>query len=211
MVFASAGPANYSQGKGRRNVLTNFVNLDERFPGPQTLPDDVPSFYGNRYYGGTEVVHPGDGSKVREEVWEFQVTIAALMSEHYEWSPWRHIGHLDHTERKIDQQFKQGAPYTIAAMQDEVAIRLEERKMDRNTVVDNGLAVHEGNFGAAVNAGVMSSHTPPGGVAFNDEIATFLARAGVLRIAELEARIAALEQGNPGLVDGDTVQLNRQS
>jgi hypothetical protein len=205
-VFASAGPANYSQGKGRLNVLTNYVNLDVRFPGPQDLPDDVPPFYGNRYYGATEVIHPGDGSPVQEDIWEYQVTIAALMSEHYEWSPWRHIGHLDHTIRKIDQKFAQGAPYTIAAMQNAV----EEKMINRNTKADDGLGVHEANFDKAVDAGVMSRFTQPGGVAFNDEIATFLARAGVLQIAELEARIAALEAGGgEGLQDGDTVKLNK--
>lgn len=137
VVFASAGPANYSNGKGRRNILTNFVDLDVRFPGPQYLPDDIPSWYGNRYYGSTEVVHPGDGTPVRDDVWIYQVTIAALMCEHYGWSPWRHIGHLDHTERKVDQRFAQGGPYTIAAHQDAIAAKLaEEDEMNYRNIID---------------------------------------------------------------------------
>jgi len=138
VAFASAGPANYSSGKGRINVLTNYVALDVQFPGPQHLTDDSPRWYGNRYYGNTEVVHPGDGTPVREDVWEYQTTIATLMCKHYRWSPWRHIGHLDHTIRKVDPRFAQGDPYTIAAHQEAVATKLaeEEDDMDYRNILD---------------------------------------------------------------------------
>ncbi len=85
----------------------------------------------------------------------------------------------------------------------------EEEMITRNDKADDGLGVHDQNFQEAVDAGVMSSFTQPGGVAFNDEIATFLARAGVLNIAALEARITALEASGNGLQDGDTVKLNK--
>jgi hypothetical protein len=57
---------------------------------------------------------------------------------------------------------------------------LEDEMVDRNTKADDGQAVLKPAFDKAVAAGVMSSATQPGGVAFNDELATFLDRAGVL-------------------------------
>lgn len=119
VVFASGGPANYSAGSGRRDVLIDFVASDRRFVGPQRNPD-TEGFFGNRHYGTTETVHPGDGSPLDDGVWEAQLVVAALMCAHYGWSPWRHIGHLDHTSRKIDPRFAQGAPYTIGLMQDSI-------------------------------------------------------------------------------------------
>lgn len=116
VVFASAGPANYSSGAGRKSLLTDYVAQDRRFYGPQRNYDN--KWYGNRYYGNTETVHAGDGSPVDQGVWRIQYMVAGLMSNHYGWSPWRHIGHLDHTRRKIDQRFEQGAPYTIGLMQE---------------------------------------------------------------------------------------------
>ncbi len=77
----------------------------------------------------------------------------------------------------------------------------------RDDKADDGLPVHDSNYRKAVDAGVMSNFTQPGGVAFNDEIATFFVRAGVFDIAALEARIVALEAGGNGIQDGDTVKL----
>ena len=118
VIIASGGPANYSAGSGRREVLTQFVVADVRFPGPQTQLDD--SFFGNRYYINTEVIHPGDGSDLDADVWDLQVQTAAVITKHFDWSVWRNIGHLDHTRRKIDQRFGQGAPYTIRQHQREI-------------------------------------------------------------------------------------------
>jgi NADH:ubiquinone oxidoreductase subunit 4 (subunit M) len=53
---------------------------------------------------------------------------------------------------------------------------LEEDMVDRNSKADDGLTALKPNFDAMVSAGVMSSATQPGGVAFNDEFATFLVR-----------------------------------
>ena len=89
----------------------------------------------------------------------------------------------------------------------------EERwkMVTRKDKADEGLAVHGPDYRKAVETGVMSKWTQPGGVAFNDEIATFLARAGVFDIAALEARIVALEGGGGGngLQNGDTVKLDK--
>lgn len=125
VVVASGGPANYSSGAGRKEVLVDYVAKDVRFPGPQRQ-EDTPEFFGNRHYGTTETVHPGDGSPLDDGVWELQLAVAELMSRHYGWSAWRHIGHLDHTHRKIDPRFSQGAPYTIGLMQDTLHERLAE-------------------------------------------------------------------------------------
>ena len=94
----------------------------------------------------------------------------------------------------------------------------EEEMVERSDKADEGMAIHAANFQEAIDAGVMSNHTQPGGVAFNDEIATFLARIGIFddpplshpsrQIEALEARIATLEA--VGLEDGDTVQLKKQ-
>jgi peptidoglycan hydrolase-like protein with peptidoglycan-binding domain len=124
VVFASGGPADFSAGAGRKEVLTDYVARDVRFRGPQRQ-EDTPSYFGNRHYGATETVHPGDGSGVDDGVWEMQLIVASLMSGHYGWSAWRHIGHLDHTHRKIDQRFAQGAPYSIGLMQDLLRARLD--------------------------------------------------------------------------------------
>ncbi len=152
VVLASGGPGNFTEGSGRRNVLTNYVALDNRFPGPQKLADDSPKFFGNRYYGSTEVIHSGDGSPLHPGVWEMQVQVAALMSQHYGWSEFRHIGHLDHTKRKVDQRFQQGQPYTIAAMQADIAALMED-DMNYKKIVHGDWG--EEGLGQMVDAGTF--------------------------------------------------------
>ncbi len=126
VVLASGGPANYSSGSGRREVLTQYVVADRRFPGPQQGLDDAhPSFFGNRYYINTEVIHPGDGSALEPAVWDLQVETAAVISKHFGWSHWRNIAHQDHTRRKIDQRFAQGASYTIRQHQADIRVAME--------------------------------------------------------------------------------------
>lgn len=117
VAFASAGPANYGNGSGNKPVLVDYVAADVRFNGPQRN-NDTSGFYGNRYYGCTEIVHRGDGSPLDQGVFRMAYTTMAILSDFFGWSPWRHIGHLDHTRRKIDPRFEQGAPYTMGFMQD---------------------------------------------------------------------------------------------
>lgn len=118
LVMCSAGPANYSNGSGVKEVLNRYVAEDLRFHGPQRQSDDDPKWYGNRYYGGTEIVHRGDGSPLDQGVFRTVYIAMAVMMDYFEWSPWRHIGHLDHSRRKIDPRFEQGSPYTMGFMQD---------------------------------------------------------------------------------------------
>ena len=130
VVLASSGPGNYTSGSGRREVLTQYVVADRRFPGPQEELDDThPSFFGNRYYINTEVIHPGDGSALMPTIWDLQVETAAVISKHFGWSHWRNIAHQDHTRRKIDQRFAQGAPYTISQHQTDIALAMKEEEM----------------------------------------------------------------------------------
>ena len=158
VMIASSGPADYSNGSGRIDVLTDHVAVDVQFNGPQHQAD-TPGFYGNRYYGGTEVVHPGDGTPLDDDVWELQANVAALMSEHWGWSVWRHIAHQDHTVRKIDQRFAQGAPYTIAAQQQLVLEKLVKEEDETMLPLsfgdgyDNGTEVerHDGSTVVAAN------------------------------------------------------------
>ncbi len=120
VAIASSGPGNFTAGAGVRWLMESYVSQDVRFRGPQRQPDDSPRFYGNRYYGSTETVHPGNGTPLHPGVWEMQLQVAVILSDHFGWSAWRHIGHLDHTRRKVDQRFEQGAPYTIGRMQDQL-------------------------------------------------------------------------------------------
>ena len=48
--------------------------------------------------------------------------------------------------------------------------------LKRSTTVDDGSALHKSNYEEMIAAGVMSKHTQPGGIGFNDELATFLVR-----------------------------------
>ena len=125
VVFASGGPANFTAGAGRKEVLVEHVAKDLRFHGPQR-EKDTPDYFGNRHCGSTETVHPGDGSKLDDGVWKMQLIVASLMCDHYGWSQWHHIGHLDHTSRKVDPRFEQGAPYTIRLMQDSIQTNLRD-------------------------------------------------------------------------------------
>lgn len=119
VVVASSGPADYSQGANYRGYLVDYMTKDFRFAGPQRH-DDTPGYYGNRYSGTTEIVHPGYGEPLHPGVWHHAVITGALLSEHYGWAAWRNHGHYDITDRKVDPRFLTGYPYSIAPMQDEI-------------------------------------------------------------------------------------------
>jgi Putative peptidoglycan binding domain len=222
VVVASGGPANFSTGAGRKEVLTDFVARDLRFPGPQRA-DDTLKYYGNRHYGTTETVHPGDGSPLDDGVWEMQLVVAGLMCEHYGWSPWRHIGHLDHTHRKIDPRYAQGAPYTIGLMQDTLRDRLGVSEM-APMATDTEAPMRTVRFGDGTNeapdpvvkaAQIMLLHYGFRDIHTKDEefgadgvfregtreaTEQFQAAAGVPVTGEVDALTwKALESGTPGL------------
>lgn len=66
----------------------------------------------------------------------------------------------------------------IPAINRRITQLLEDEMVDRNTAVDPNPALAD-NVEKMRDAGVFSEHTQPGGVTFNDELATFLVRAGL--------------------------------
>jgi peptidoglycan hydrolase-like protein with peptidoglycan-binding domain len=122
LVLASAGPADYSSGKGVKALLTDYMITDKRFKGPQPATDDYPRWYGNRYYWNTEVVHPGYGETLNSGVYDALIGYCNMLSDKMGWSIWRNAGHYDHTRRKVDPRFGQGYPYSIARIQDDALL-----------------------------------------------------------------------------------------
>ena len=101
-TLANAHPAPISSGSGRRDVLENFVKNDVPFTGKQTQPDDSPAWYGNTHYWNTECVLNGTGAAMPQEMWQTLVTVADVLNDVMDWTPARHIGHGQHTKRKVD-------------------------------------------------------------------------------------------------------------
>ena len=84
-----------------------------------------------------------------------------------------------------------------------------DEMVTRHSKADDGQDSLRANYDKAVAAGVFSDATQPGGVAFNDEVATFLERSGVLDLPALLERVEALEarESGDGLQRGDSVTL----
>ena len=135
ICLASAGPADYSAGNGRRDFM-ELVTDGDRFSGPQTLPDT--GFFGNRYSWNTEWVALGDGSPVDEELWNLMVEYNACLADYLSWTPWQNGGHYDHTKRKIDLWVQHG-PYSVSTLQDEVA------KREGSSMAIWSLPMHQGD------------------------------------------------------------------
>ena len=121
-VFAASGPANYGNGNGQKRLWDQYGKKDIRFQGPMRDHGGSDNAYANRAYIGIEVTHPGDGSMLDPGVWELEAQLGAAMDDVYDWKPnsSHHNSHEDSTTRKIDQKFKQGAPYTMDAMRDRI-------------------------------------------------------------------------------------------
>ena len=117
LVLASAGPADYSSGSGVKAVLDNFVMMDAKMEGHQKASDDDPKWYGNRFYWNTEVIHPGYSQPLDSDVYDVLVAYCAVLSDKMGWSVYRNIAHAQHSRRKVDPRFEQGAPYTISDIQ----------------------------------------------------------------------------------------------
>jgi len=62
----------------------------------------------NRYAWNVETVAAGDGSPIDAGVEYALVVMGALMADRFGWSPWRTIGHLTWTARKIDPRWSVG-------------------------------------------------------------------------------------------------------
>jgi len=130
VALCASRPANDSAGYGCRYVLEDYVRLDKRYSGPQSNPDDSPSWAGNRSYWNTETIHPGYGEPLDAGVWDLLIGYSAVLCMELGWAPWRTIAHEDHTKRKVDPRFEQGTPYTIAQIQDDVELWMEGKTVD---------------------------------------------------------------------------------
>jgi len=117
IVFVSAGPARVSSGYGHGPTLYQ-VAADVRVPYKQSASDT--DMAANRYAWNVETVALGDGSDIDAGVEHALVVMGALLCDHYGWSPWRTIGHLTWTKRKIDPYWD-GMKDVIVTIQDAVA------------------------------------------------------------------------------------------
>lgn len=122
VVFTAAGPARVSSGYGYWPTAED-VFADVRVPWRQTQRDG--DYALNRYAWNVETVARGDGSDINPAVEEALVKMGAVLAEHFGWSPWRTIGHLTWTTRKVDP-FWQGQQDRIVTIQDAVAEYMED-------------------------------------------------------------------------------------
>ena len=91
-------------------------------------------------------------------------------------------------------------------------IRLGEDMVTRADKADDGLDVLRSSFQRGLSAGVVTEHTQPGGVAFNDEIVAMLERAfgfdvkkrlaDLEREASLQAQEIAVLRARIGVLEG---------
>ncbi len=116
VVFTSAGPARVSSGYGHGPTLSEVAD-DVRVPWDQTQPDT--DMAANRYAWNVETVHVGDGSALDPGVYHALVVMGALLADRFGWSPWRTIGHLTWTTRKIDPYWD-GRHDIIVKIQDDI-------------------------------------------------------------------------------------------
>ena len=135
-TLANAHPAPISSGAGVRTVLENYVKKDVPFVGRQTASDDSPTWYGNTHYWNTEVVLDGTGSPMDPGVWDMLITVGAVLNDVFGWTSARHIGHGQHTRRKID--LWNGTYKDMAATIDAYRIAVDEQGDDMATVFKIG-------------------------------------------------------------------------
>jgi hypothetical protein len=214
VVILNAGWA-FDSGYGDQKVLA-AVSSDKPLPASSDTYNSSgqpagsnPGVGGNAWFIDNEVQHLGNGTYIADAQRDALIRSNAAICQHMGWDPaFRVVGHREWTTRKIDPRWG-GFTNPMPQIRTDTQALMEEDMVDRNSKADDGQAVLKPAFDRAVAAGVMSSATQPGGVAFNDELATFLDRAGVYAIKDLLARVKTLEEagGGGGLARGDTVKL----
>lgn len=127
-VIANLFPAPISSGYGVRKLLDEYVKKDREFVGRQTARDDDPKWAGNRYYWNTEWILNGVGAWIDESVWDMMLTVCTVMDHRLVWSPYRNVGHAQHTGRKID--LRDGRHENMAATMLAFKTDLEKRSRD---------------------------------------------------------------------------------
>jgi len=125
LVFTSSGPARVSSGYGHGPTALD-VFRDVRVPWKQTEPDTEMAL--NRYAWNVETVARGDGSDIDPRVEAALEVMGAVLCERFGWAPWRAIGHVTWSTRKVDP-FWQGEPDRIVRIQDNIEELLEEGDM----------------------------------------------------------------------------------
>jgi len=124
IVLASAGPANYSAGRGVKDYIKKLKNSKSALK--QLKRDDYPRFYGNRYVLNTEVVCDGVGGKINDDSWDLLILYNAAISRLHDATEHFNGFHQGFTTRKID--FREGhyanASMTIEQMWLEIALVL---------------------------------------------------------------------------------------
>jgi len=121
VVFTAAGPARVSSGYGYWPTAQEVFN-DVRVPWRQENRDGP--FALNRYAWNVETVCRGDGTELDPGVEHALIVMGALLCDHYGWSPWRTIGHVSWTARKIDPTWNWESD-RIVVIQDAVAEMME--------------------------------------------------------------------------------------
>ena len=126
IVFTSSGPARVSSGYGHWPTA-ELVFADVRVPWKQTEPDTNIAL--NRYAWNVETVARGDGSDIDPRVEAALEAMGAVLCDRFGWSPWRAIGHVTWSSRKIDPYW-QGERDRIVTIQDRIAEILDEEGDD---------------------------------------------------------------------------------
>jgi hypothetical protein len=129
IVFTAAGPARISSGYGHGPTL-NLVAADFRVGWDQRRADTNKA--ANRFAWNVETVAAGNGSDIDPGVEEALIKMGALLASHYGWSPWRAIGHLTWTKRKLDP-FWNSQQDRIVYLQNEIE---QEMKMVYRDVIN---------------------------------------------------------------------------
>ena len=116
VVFVAGGPARVSSGFGHGPTL-ELVNKNVRVNWDQQHSDTNKA--ANRYAFNAEVVAKGDGSPIDPGVEEAVIALGTALCVRWGWVPWRTIGHLTWTKRKVDPHWN-GDKDRIVYIQDKI-------------------------------------------------------------------------------------------
>lgn len=177
--------------------------------GPVTVEaGTIPQNNGRPYFFGWEFEGGISESDWRDENHEFMAQCLAGTLDYLASERGREITELSHHEHKS---------WAPGRKSDRLGYSLSEARaliakyggdmVRRDDKADDGLDIHEEAFNKAISAGGFSKYTQPGGVAFNDELATFMSRLGLFDVFTVikrvednaHAKIRALEAQNAAL------------
>lgn len=150
---------------------------------------------GNRDTIGIEAEHPGGSYPWTAVQYDAYVALCATLRDAFGLTTADIIGHKEWAPtRKPDPTFNM----------DTFRARMEQNRMvTRADKADDGLDVLQPTFRRALEAGIVTQHTQPGGVAFNDEIVALLERAYGFdvkkRLADLERELSLQAEENRAL------------